>query len=172
MIPKKVNSIRMSYDQLYKVENTIKSNSYLRFKDYKKIITTVLLKIMKTIITTGSPVQLPYYMGVLQAVRYKVNDDKKRVDYQKTREKYGQYNQRVPNEKKKSVKVNLLSTNGYWCAIRWFRKGVKQRSFKNSKQIKFIPLRAHLRPYKDQWNPEVSLFPYFRQYMWNKYREL
>lgn len=168
----KVNVIKLSYNELYKKNNTVKSDMYLTFKNYKKIVIAVFLEIMKRLITTGEPVQLPYYMGVLQVFRYKVKDDRRPVDYQKTKEKYGYYNEKVPNEKKKSVKVNLLSTNGYWCVIRWSRKGGKKRSFKNSKYIMFSPLRAHLRPYKDQWNPEVSLFPYFRQHMWNKYREL
>lgn len=182
MEPKRVSSIalaRESYPWLKKPKHPNHVDKVM----YRKIVKGFLEKIMKAIIVTGDKIRLPKLMGALQAVRYKTDHRPvKPIDYHNTKKLYGDHNAKAPKDAKKTVRHYNRSTDGYWVRIHWYKRWEYKKAsrqviygtkFTNSRNIIFKPSRPNLRPNSyNKTNPEVSLYPYFKNHMWNKYTEL
>lgn len=180
MKPARVSSIRKSY-KTYLEKHDKKSPNYLTYKQYINILETLMEEIVYHLITTGEKIVFPKYMGAMQIIRYKRPPGRKAKNYGSLKEFY----RRRPGADEYKARLNVtiytkhnnLTTDGYWPRIHWFKQRVDGEGlgtrFRNARSIAFKLSRPNLRPNSyNKNNPRVSLYPYFRDVMWNKYREL
>lgn len=152
-------SVLESYKD-YKEKYPKEHKNYLSKSDFNKVVKMLGAQYAYLAITTGRQVKFPVMFGALQMVKYKPTN--KLVDFNKTREVYGEHNRLNPKNKK-SVKHTNRITKGYLPSV-WWKRDKYVASFRNKNVYVFQFSRPNLRPNAyNKNNPKASLIPFFQE---------
>jgi hypothetical protein len=164
----RVSALKKSYETMDH-KYTPKHPKFVDVKTYKRILKSFFKKLAYYLITTGKEIVLPSKLGALQIIKYKVNPEKKIINYPKTREYFGEWNKNNP-DKQKFVYCNARLTGNYASKVLWLK--YRQANFKNKTLYYFKLTRPNIRinTYNKN-NPSVCLTQFFREKGWIIYQE-
>lgn len=138
VVKESLNAINFNHEYLEKY-----SRAYVR-KSYTQVVHLFLKKLMESLILTGDEFKLPCYMGSLQFVKVKANKRFRTIDWQMTKEVYGEYNKTVPKEQRKLCVHAFNLTPGYYVKLHW-SKSKFTNIFRNNKFYSFSMSRTWFR---------------------------
>lgn len=154
---KKRASVLNAYTD-YKEKYDKDHKRYLSKKQFNTIVKKLGEEIAYELITTGKEILLPSKIGSLQVVKYLLKN--KMVDYNKTRQLYGEHNKANPDNKKVVYHTNRI-TKGFVPKVYWSK--ANKANFKNKTKFYFKLTRPNIRPNSyNKNNPRVSLIPFFK----------